>query len=480
MLTACVGQPTRERPLPPTPIVSAQAPAPVVKGPAVVAAPVVSGDQPVELRVTWEAGRGDERSRLAVGWILASEVGPQGPSLKGVLSWFEHATVYDVDAYGEGATVRVSLPKEPVHLFTVLDRRGRLLATLMGSTIEGNQLATVGPIVAADTKQTDIAMKGAPPRPERPEACAGDRFELVRIDDPERGLPSARRLCVYLPKSYAIDKKKRYPVIYLLPGFSSTDTTYLRGDQAPARFADEVGATLGRDVILVGVDTSTSFGSTYFTDSPAQGAWETFATTAMIEAIDARFRTMQRPEGRALAGHSTGGFNAVSLAMRHPETFGWVASSSPDALDMDGWLWRDGIMTPTWLGFMRVEDATGGQGQMRSYAAAWSDLMWPADLHTGKPREPARGQWNEASPIRWLTGDGLARAKKLSGRMIITCGRADEADLFGPTERFVKAAAAAKVDVTWLPTELGHFADARARWTPLFDFLLKGLPRAAP
>jgi S-formylglutathione hydrolase FrmB len=288
-------------------------------------------------------------------------------------------------------------------------------------------------------------------------------------------------MCVRLPASYARSARKRYPVIYVLPGLAGSDTVAVTGNDDLGTVLDQLAVETRREAILVGVDTSSPFGSSYFTDSPLHGPWEQFGASTMVKAVDARYRTHATPQGRALAGHSTGGFDAVSLAMRHPEVFRAVAASAPDALDLDAWLWdAEGKLRKTWLGWMRTEDAMKGAGQLSSYAAAWSPdpatpgaFLWPADLASGAKQQPGEALWRKASPATWLeTKDGLDRARKLSRRIVITCGKADEAGLFEPTERYVDALRKKGIDVTWLPTEDGHLGPKRPRFEPMLKFLL--------
>jgi S-formylglutathione hydrolase FrmB len=70
------------------------------------------------------------------------------------------------------------------------------------------------------------------------------------------------------------------------------------------------------------------FGSTgTFTDkewangvAPNQG-WETFVARDVVNAIDARYRTIQSGAGRAIAGLSEGGYGALNIALHHPGEF---------------------------------------------------------------------------------------------------------------------------------------------------------------
>jgi S-formylglutathione hydrolase FrmB len=55
-----------------------------------------------------------------------------------------------------------------------------------------------------------------------------------------------------------------------------------------------------------------------------------------VNAIDARFRTVTGPGGRAVAGLSEGGFGAINIALHHPHEFSvvesWSGYERPDPL----------------------------------------------------------------------------------------------------------------------------------------------------
>jgi S-formylglutathione hydrolase FrmB len=282
-----------------------------------------------------------------------------------------------------------------------------------------------------------------------PELCSGDRFELVTITAPEVAgkakNPIDRRFCVRVPASYATDKTRRYPVIFLLPGLMSNDVMRLVGNASLAEIFDRFASTIG-EAILVGVDGSDNAGSTYFVDSPTSGKWETFATTQMTKAIDERFRTHASPRSRALFGHSTGGFNAMSLALRHPDVWSVVMASSPDGLDLASWLLtKDGEhFTPLATDWLLSEEKSGGPGQFASCASDWS----PDESARGYafPLDPASGQlvpsvwkrWMSNSPSEMLKNPAIVAAAKanLAGRVLLIVGDHDEADLTRPTLRF--------------------------------------------
>jgi S-formylglutathione hydrolase FrmB len=139
-------------------------------------------------------------------------------------------------------------------------------------------------------------------------SCALSRTVRVR----SRSMQRAVRTIVVLPGSYAASVK-RYPVAYLLHGYGGAPPDW--PERAPLqRLADSL------ELIFVCPDGG---GGSWYIDSPvrAGSAYETFTAKELPEAIDRRFRTIARPEGRCLIGSSMGGHGALYLAARHPGQF---------------------------------------------------------------------------------------------------------------------------------------------------------------
>jgi S-formylglutathione hydrolase FrmB len=311
----------------------------------------------------------------------------------------------------------------------------------------------------------------APPRPER---CSGERRELVRIDAPDVAgafdTETARRLCVVLPQGYGEDRRRRHPVVYLLPGYGGNDTAYLH-------LADAAG-----DAILVGIDGRTAFGATYFRDTRAAGAWERFFERAIAE-VDRRYRTRAEPAARALLGHSTGGYNAIAIALSRPDLVRAAAASSPDALDLDAWMLDRGVVRETWRRWAALEDALGGPGQMVSYAVQLADdstrgaIAWPFDLRTGVLDAERWERWRDDEPMRVLHDpEGIARVRAhLDDRLFVSVGRHDAFELFAPAERFHARLDELGVRHAWRPTDDDHFVGSDRRRAEGLAFLLERL-----
>ncbi|MCA9522010.1 MAG: hypothetical protein KC609_13600 [Myxococcales bacterium] len=359
------------------------------------------------------------------------------------------------------AVIFRGVPQGRVRVLAVTDKQQNLLAALLGGHtgywLGRSPLVDVGPrrlgpldVVVAPNPST---RPKAPRRPRGPrrERCAGPRFELLIVDAPyvrgRVGNRTRRRLCAYLPPSYAERPERRYPVVYLFPGFGSTDLRYLSGPSHLGPIADQ----LTREVILVGVDSHTVTGSSYFVDSPQNGSWGRFVRDAVAH-VDRSLRTIPLASARAVLGQSTGGFNAVSLALRFPDLFAALGASAPDGLDLEGWLSeiRGGTryLRQPWLAWLRLEDALARpsyqqEGQMISYAMSWSPpsasgLRWPASLRTGRVDPVVWRRWLEHSPIRMLERSEILRGLRqiLAGRIVIAVGRDDEFGLLPPARRF--------------------------------------------
>src|SRR5437870_3693496 len=135
---------------------------------------------------------------------------------------------------------------------------------------------------------------------------------------------------VYLPPGYDAHPNKRYPVVYLLHGFPGRPLAFLLTVRLGVVEDELYAKGKGQPVILV-----MPFGSTgTFTDKEwADGVrtgddWATFVSRDLVQAIDARYRTVAAPAGRAIAGLSEGGYGAINIALHNPGEFKVVESWS--------------------------------------------------------------------------------------------------------------------------------------------------------
>lgn len=156
------------------------------------------------------------------------------------------------------------------------------------------------------------------------------RVTQYLVSTPSLGMSTKTplRIDVILPTDYTQQPRRRYPVLYALPGTASTADQWL--DQT-----DTLAQTKGRDLIVVAVDGGyNTDGGGWYTNWVDQGTslgvanWETFHTEEVVKWIDAHFRTINSRQERAIVGISQGGFGSLSYAARHANLFGAAAAFS--------------------------------------------------------------------------------------------------------------------------------------------------------
>lgn len=418
------------------------------------------------------------RGKLVVMWLTPSEkeAFEAGNVTIGLLRKLvtRAELIGEIDAAQSG-TFQVYPPRGKVALYAAVDVNETGIEALLGGG-EGTMIG-LSPLFDVGDSAVEapaIVVGGRASRAPR-ELCQGERLTIERLEAPEVagtvGNPTSRRVCVQVPVGYADHPEKRYPVIYALPGLHSTD-----GAVVASYKLDPPGA------IVVAVDTSTPSGSTYLVDSATAGHWDTFFARRLIPHIDANYRTLSRRQARAITGNSTGGFNAVSFGLRHPDLFGAIAASSPDALDLSAWLMERGEVRQWIRDFARVERGLGGVGQFISYAVSWSPSKdaydWLFDSSGALVAEVMQ-RWLAHSPREWLRDPArLSEIAALSGNILLAVGERDEFDLFAPTMAFSKALTAAGIDHE-LMVSSGDHASTVEHMAQISTFLMSRLESAA-
>lgn len=137
---------------------------------------------------------------------------------------------------------------------------------------------------------------------------------------------SRTQALVYLPPQYFSQPGRRFPVMYLIHGSPGVPLDWFRG--AEAAQAGLAAARAGAPMILVAPRMSRGWlADSECVDSPRQ-AVESYLVRDVLPQVDALLRTDSRAGGRAIAGNSAGGYCALTLGLRHPELFSYVAALS--------------------------------------------------------------------------------------------------------------------------------------------------------
>jgi S-formylglutathione hydrolase len=138
------------------------------------------------------------------------------------------------------------------------------------------------------------------------------------------GARSETRVSVYLPPSYHIASRTRYPVVYLLHGYNSSDiewTAPAPGGRDIRTMMDSLIASHAvKELIIVMPNGSNRVGGSPYVNSSTTGNWDDFISQDLVAYVDRTYRTIARPASRGIAGASMGGHGAFYLSMRHGGT----------------------------------------------------------------------------------------------------------------------------------------------------------------
>lgn len=150
-------------------------------------------------------------------------------------------------------------------------------------------------------------------------APAALAFEVSTVSIAASTMKANYSATVVLPSSYKVSNK-RYPVVYLLHGYSGNYQDWARASEVES-FADS------QQLIIVMPDGNFS---SWYIDSPVKqnSNFETYIYKDVIGFIDKNYRTINDKNARAISGLSMGGFGALNTAINHSALFGAVGSIS--------------------------------------------------------------------------------------------------------------------------------------------------------
>src|ERR1051325_602849 len=137
-----------------------------------------------------------------------------------------------------------------------------------------------------------------------------------------------RDVFVYLPPSYARETTRRYPVLYFLHGYGVNAEADVRMLNLPQAAENAMLQNGGREMILVLPDAFTKYSGSMYSNSLTTGDWEGYVSSDLVSYIDSHYRTIANRDGRALAGHSMGGYGTVRIGMKQPAVFSLLYAMS--------------------------------------------------------------------------------------------------------------------------------------------------------
>jgi S-formylglutathione hydrolase FrmB len=246
-----------------------------------------------------------------------------------------------------------------------------------------------------------------------------------------------RDVLVYLPPSYAERPERRFPVVYLLHGFTARATIWTDGFYQGMQIGGSADALMRpgtvQDMIIVMPDASTRLQGSWYVNSEANGSWDDFISQELVAWVDRTYRTVASRDARGIAGHSMGGYGALSIAMKHPDVFGAVYAMSPWVGALEA---SESYNAITWAYALRTSDAQSMEKNFMlqlSLSAAFSpdhnQPPWYADF----PYELVDGRLARSKTAwdRWMAHDLVKIAAAYAGNLkslrglAMDCGTSD-------------------------------------------------------
>jgi enterochelin esterase-like enzyme len=143
---------------------------------------------------------------------------------------------------------------------------------------------------------------------------------------PSHGPGTVASYRIYLPPSYTANEKTRYPVIYFLHGRSVDSkrpiTAYYISRADAAIRSGVMPPTI---IVLVQGDNE----GWYVDAQDGTRPMESILIKDLIPYIDSHYRTIANKAGRAVEGHSMGGYGALHIGFKYPDLFAAVTGDSP-------------------------------------------------------------------------------------------------------------------------------------------------------
>lgn len=157
-------------------------------------------------------------------------------------------------------------------------------------------------------------------KPDLKECCPG-RACVQTVQFKSKLVNATLPYRVVVPANYESpgQKTQRYPVLYLLHGFTGHYDNWI----ARTKLAQYASAY---KFIIVTPEGNNG----WYTDSATVPAnkYESYILQELIPDVQSRYRTLESREGRAIAGLSMGGYGALKFGFKYPEMFAFAASFS--------------------------------------------------------------------------------------------------------------------------------------------------------
>jgi enterochelin esterase-like enzyme len=192
-----------------------------------------------------------------------------------------------------------------------------------------------------------VLVPGAPAKPWEPAAIPhGTVHSHVYTTAAVEGLPANQsRYVVYTPPGYDADAEWRYPVLYLLHGWSDLETSWTHIGQAHHILDALMAAGEAKPMVVV---MPLGYGQMSFVESGVGALNDPAAVLAnavhferallneILTQVESSYHVRRDREGRAIAGQSMGGLESLLIGLNHADMFAWIGGFSSAVGWLDG------------------------------------------------------------------------------------------------------------------------------------------------
>jgi enterochelin esterase-like enzyme len=157
---------------------------------------------------------------------------------------------------------------------------------------------------------------------------------------------------VYTPPGYDANGKTKYPVLYLLHGYSDDASGWTSVGQANVIMDNLIAQGKAKPMIIV-----MTLG--YGTPEMIQKKWNAWRDTELrdrnltkfreallteiMPQIEKQYRVSSKPQDRAIAGLSMGGTETLITGLNNPDKFAWIGAFSSGGLGTEFNKWFPGV-----------------------------------------------------------------------------------------------------------------------------------------
>jgi S-formylglutathione hydrolase FrmB len=271
------------------------------------------------------------------------------------------------------------------------------------------------------------------------------------------GDPSVRIVDVYVPAGH---DGRGLPLLVDLVGFTGSGLSHTNWsgfrENLPERLDRLIGEQRMPPVVVAFPDCFTRLGGNQYIDSTAMGAWEEFLLHEMLAAVEERFHCGGAGR-RGVFGKSSGGYGAITHALRHADIWAAAACHSGDMgfelcylPDMPAVLRTlagvENSIERWWRQLEAANKHSEGSGKVinaLAMAASYDPdpmqflgIRLPVTFDTCEVIEERWANWRRQDPVVALEtrADNLRQLKAL----YIDCGKNDQFNLLYGARRFAR------------------------------------------